>query len=267
MSNPMIIMAAPNGARRQKADHPLIPLSIPEIVRVAEEVNEAGCSMLHLHIRDHKGLHSLDPDIYNEALKAIRVILKDHLILQVTTEAVGQYSKDEQVAVIKSLKPEAVSLALRELCPDDADEKDFAELNRWMQKENVFPQYILYDENDYQRFIGMRNRGLLARANPFVLFVIGRHQNDQQDQCLYEQAKKTDLPWTMCGFGAREQKIVGFAAEHSGHVRVGFENNIMHSAAVPLEDHQFMILKAQEAAQKSGRTLATADTIRKLFSL
>ena len=46
------------------------------------------------------------------------------MVIQVTTEAVGRYSPAEQMATVRALRPEAVSLALRELVPDAASEPD-----------------------------------------------------------------------------------------------------------------------------------------------
>ena len=56
------ITVAPNGGRRSKADHPALPLTVPELVRTAAECLAAGAAMLHLHIRDAQGGHLLDSD-------------------------------------------------------------------------------------------------------------------------------------------------------------------------------------------------------------
>ena len=87
-------------------------------------------------------------------------------LVQVTTEAVGRYSPAEQMALVRELRPEAVSLALRELCPEAADEAAFGEFCRWMRESGVWPQFILYDQEDVQRFDAMRTGGtrMLSRA-------------------------------------------------------------------------------------------------------
>ena len=113
----MMIAVAPNGARRQKADHQALPITPAELAETAVECQDAGASMIHLHVRDDQGGHLLDAQAYRVATAAVRDAVGPDMIIQVTTEAVGIYSVDEQIAVVQELKPEAVSLAVRELCP------------------------------------------------------------------------------------------------------------------------------------------------------
>ena len=67
MTTPFL-MVAPNGAMRGKADHPALPVTIPETVETARACFQAGADALHLHIRDDQGRHTLDPGRYHEAL-------------------------------------------------------------------------------------------------------------------------------------------------------------------------------------------------------
>ena len=46
---PFIVMSAPNGARRGKADHAGIPLSPAELAENAKAILDCGASLLHLH--------------------------------------------------------------------------------------------------------------------------------------------------------------------------------------------------------------------------
>src|SRR4051812_8744598 len=129
------IAVSPNGGRRMKADHPAIPLTIPELAHVAAESLDAGAAMIHAHIRDAQGRHLLDAGVYRDATAAIRKAVGDKLVIQVTSESIGQYQPAEQIAVIKAVKPEAVSLGMRELAPDAAHEKLFAEFLAWLRQE------------------------------------------------------------------------------------------------------------------------------------
>ena len=55
----MMIAVAPNGARKQKTDHPALPISPAELAATAVQCQEAGACMVHLHVRDVQGGHSL----------------------------------------------------------------------------------------------------------------------------------------------------------------------------------------------------------------
>ncbi|MGI9271817.1 MAG: 3-keto-5-aminohexanoate cleavage protein, partial [Woeseiaceae bacterium] len=128
----VIIMSAPNGARRGHEDHPALPVTADESASDAVALRDAGVSILHLHVRDDDGKHTLDPMRYRQAITAVRDHVGDELVIQVTTEAVGQYTSEQQMSVVRELKPEAVSIALREICPTDSDEVRAAEFFAWM---------------------------------------------------------------------------------------------------------------------------------------
>ncbi|HSK39616.1 MAG TPA: 3-keto-5-aminohexanoate cleavage protein, partial [Arenibaculum sp.] len=112
------IMVAPNGARRTRADHPALPMTAGELAAAAAACLDAGASMMHVHVRDRAGRHVLDAGLYRDAFAAIRAEVGDRLVLQATTEAVGRYAPAEQMALVEDLRPEAVSMAVRELIPD-----------------------------------------------------------------------------------------------------------------------------------------------------
>src|SRR5215470_17201227 len=179
---PVAIAVAPNGGRRTKADHPAIPLTAAELARTAAECLDAGAGMIHAHIRKPDGTHLLDADGYRAAIVAIRAEVGDRMVVQITTEAMGIYKPAEQIAVLKAARPEAASLALRELAPDEAAEPDLLGLLGWMRRENVMPQIILYDPSDAARLSRMIERGDLPWRDVPVLYVLGRHTPSQSSR-------------------------------------------------------------------------------------
>lgn len=270
MADPFIIMSAPNGARRQKSDHPAIPVSPQDMATCAEEIIAAGASILHLHVRDDLGGHSLDVGRYRASTRAIRDAVGHDIIIQATSEAVGRYCRQEQMAMVKDLKPEAVSLALRELAPDDDDLAEMADFVQWMVREHIFPQYILYDENDYQRFEAWRKQGVFENDRPFTLFVLGNYhgtsQTKEADQ-LKLRTRQAAFPWAVCGFGTDEVNAVTHAVKNNGHIRVGFENNIWREDGQLLSGNAEMIRLCADAAHKQERPVATADEVRSLLGI
>src|SRR5258706_14841020 len=144
-SDPLIIAAAPNGARKTKADHPAIPIAPDELAREAAKCAAAGASLLHLHVRDAQGGHSLDADAYRAATEAVRRAVGTKLIVQITTEAVGVFTPAQQMACVRAVQPEAVSVAVRELIPDAAHEADAGKFLAWVAAERIMPQYICHE--------------------------------------------------------------------------------------------------------------------------
>jgi len=263
----VIIMSAPNGARRTADDHPALPITPDELADCAQSLVEEGVSVLHLHVRDKHQRHTLDADRYRAAIEAVRARVGDSLVLQVTTEAVGVFTRDEQMAMVRHVRPEAVSLGLRELCPDDNAEVEAAGFFAWLRKEKIWPQYILYSADDVRRFEHMRRRGVFADEYPFCLLVMGRYSDALEGDlseltAMLGAADCREFPWAVCCFGKHENTAMLEATEAGGHVRIGFENNLWLPDGSVARDNAQLINTYRSSARSCGRIPATADDIR-----
>jgi 3-keto-5-aminohexanoate cleavage enzyme len=263
---PLVVAVAPNGARRTKADHPRLPLTPAEIAREAELCAAAGASVLHLHVRAEDGRHALDPALYRSAIEAVRRALGDRMVIQITTEAVGRYGPGEQMATVRDVHPEAVSLALRELIPDDGAIDAAAAFLAWLQAERIAPQYILYSPQEVARFHDLRGRGVIPQRRPFAVFVLGRYDEPTEaqphDVLPYLAAHDADCPWALCAFGRRESACVLTAAGLGGHVRVGFENNLWLTGGALAAHNAQLVEQVSAGAALLGREVADIATAR-----
>lgn len=268
-SQPLIITVAPNGAYKQRADHPQVPLTSQDMARTAKACLDAGASMLHLHIRDAQGRHSLDVAGYRDALAAVRTAVGDAMVLQVTSEAAKVYEAPAQIAMVRELRPEAVSVGLREVDQAAIGEAGLAEFFGWLARERVMTQVILYDTTDLLRWQDLRQRGVLPEAPWFLLFVLGRYTAGQTsnptDLVPFVHAHTGSEPWSVCAFGSTEHACVSAAAALGGHVRVGFENNLYLKTGALAPDNAALVAQASEATRSLGRPLATAADIRERF--
>ena len=270
ITQPFIVMSAPNGARLTHKDHLNLPITPTELADCAETLLKVGVSILHLHVRDDNDKHSLDIDKYKAAMKAITDRVGDQLILQITTEAVGIYQRHQQMALVRELKPEAVSLALRELCPDEKSLDEASAFFKETYKAGVWSQYILYSPEDVLKFNRLRKQGSFGEEKPFALFVLGRYSDtltgdpDELDAFL-ECFEEGDFPWAVCCFGSTESQAARLAATQGGHARIGFENNRLLPDGNIAKDNAELIKETSSpnAADPIVRPLATADWIRK----
>jgi 3-keto-5-aminohexanoate cleavage enzyme len=264
---PVAIAVAPNGGRKVRSDHPAVPLSPRDLAETAARCHEAGASMIHAHVRNADGTHLLDADAYRAAIAAIRGAVGDRLVIQITSEALGQYSPAEQRAVIRAVQPEAASLALRELVPDASEEAAFAELLTWMKRAYVTPQIILYSAEDALRLADLRQRGLVPFERLPVLFVLGRYTTGQTSSPsdllpFVGGAAPSFEHWSVCAFGAREIACVTAAALLGGHIRVGFENNELLPDGSRAGANEDLVAAAYRAIEVVGLKAATADQLR-----
>ena len=97
MSSLPDIMIAPNGARRNKADHPQLPLTIEEIVSTANSCWQVGAGGIHVHVRDENNQHTLDSGLYREVINELKIQLP-YMFTQITTESV--VIRDSNVSLI-----------------------------------------------------------------------------------------------------------------------------------------------------------------------
>lgn len=268
-SDPLIITTAPNGAYKQLSDHPQVPLTADHLARTAKQCLDAGASMLHLHIRDGQGRHSLDVQGYRDALRAVRAAVGDAMVLQVTSEAAKVYEAHAQMAMVRALRPEAVSVGLREVDQPAVGEAGLADFWGWLVREKVMTQVILYDTTDLKRWQDLRARGVVPDAPWFLLFVLGRYTAGQTsnptDVVPFVHAHTGNEPWAVCAFGKTEHACVTAAAALGGHVRVGFENNLYLKTGELAPDNAALVTQAAKAARSLGRKLATAADIRQRF--
>jgi 3-keto-5-aminohexanoate cleavage enzyme len=269
MSQPIMIAVAPNGARKQKSDHPALPITASELADTALSCKDAGACMIHLHVRDKQGKHLLDIEAYRVATQAIRSAVGSELIIQVTTEAVGVYSIDQQIAVIKGLKPEAVSIAVREFCGCADQLEKAAHFFAWLHKERICPQYIIYSVEDAIAFRRLRKSGIILGDSVAVLFVLGKTPATSNEMNLMAMIEAAGSPivWSVCAFGAEEGNRMFEAAKLGGHARVGFENNTQLINGDVARDNADLVAQLVSGVESIGRDVASGATARVLWGM
>ena len=263
-SRQVMIMVAPNGARRTKQDHPALPMTAEELARDAVQCREAGAAAIHMHVRGADGGHVLDAGLYREAMRAVDEATGRDMAVQITTEAIGVYRPDQQMAAVRDVVPAAVSMALKELVPDEASEAEAADFFRWMREAGVSPQFILYDAGEVDRFFKLAGDGVIPFARPFLLFVLGRYTTDQQSSPddltpFIDALGGRDVPWAMCAFGQRELACAEAAIAAGGHVRIGFENNLHMPDGSLAGSNSDLVAATADCARRLGHEVMTAQ--------
>lgn len=262
------IIVAPNGARKTKQDHDQLPMTIEEMVAEAKACQTAGATMIHLHARDTQGRHSLEVDDNLEIYHAVKAAVGDSLIVQLTTEAVGMYSPQQQMALIKAVKPEAASFALRELIPDEQSEEQGFAFFDWVAAQGILSQIILYDQADIERYFSFRERGVLPKHNQHALVVLGRYHEAQQSspwdlRTLHlERFIEDNVRCAVCAFGAREQDCLTHALLLGLDVRVGFENNHLSSDGQLAKSNAEQVQRLKDVSELFGVPLHDAESFR-----
>lgn len=270
MPGPVIIMVAPNGARKTQKDHPALPVSIADTVSEASACYAAGASVLHAHVRGKHEEHLLDSGLYAELLRELKQQVPEMLV-QITTEAVGIYSPQQQVDCVEKLMPEMASVALKEMTSNYCAPQFARDFYHWCDESKIHIQHILYSVNDLKRFLQYKTDGVIPESQNCVLFVLGRYavdfQSSPEDLCPFLRQNLAGLEWFTCAFGLQEQACVLSGIEHDGHARIGFENNLYLASGELAANTGELVLELKKAIEGSDRVAATAGQARELLNI
>ncbi|HKL65828.1 MAG TPA: 3-keto-5-aminohexanoate cleavage protein [Roseovarius sp.] len=248
------LMVAPTGARRGKADHPALPVTLPEIVETARACHAAGADGLHLHLRDSGGRHLLDAGAYREALADLRRAVPG-MAVQVTTEAAGAYAPPHQRAVALGSGADLVSVALREMAAEAAEAAGFY---ADCAARGIAVQHILYDAGDFDLLARLVPQELHDAAGLQLIFVLGRYsagqESDARDLAPFLDrlaAREAPADWAACAFGRAETACLRAAHAAGGKLRVGFENSLWHADGRVARDNAERVRAVAEACALS----------------
>ena len=263
-----LISVAPNGARRTKADHPALPITPAELAAEARACCDAGAGLIHVHVRDGAGGHSLAPDHYRPAMDAVKAAVGDGMIVQITTEACGIYTPAEQMACVRALRPDAASFGLREFFGPGHERAELADFFAWVADAGVLPQFILYDPAEVEMLLELVSAGIIPFSSPHALFVLGRYSDGvQSDPAAIERflaAWPDKAPWSVCAFGASEARVAAAALARGGHIRIGFENNLEDPEGGQLPSNAAQVERVARIAEAMCLPLISAAEARTL---
>ncbi|MBO6676745.1 MAG: 3-keto-5-aminohexanoate cleavage protein [Rhizobiales bacterium] len=273
--DPYVLMVAPNGARRAKADHPALPMTQGEIVEAVAESHSAGAHAAHVHVRDENGQHVLDADQCLRLSDALRSRCGDDLIIQITSEAVGRYTPEDQRQLVRAVQPEAVSIAFRELFAATDDDGKNQEFVHWAAQNRVAIQWILYEPADVAALASKVDCGVIADARS-VLFVLGRYTQGQKSVPADLIPYVTDLKahsafqntrWSACAFGAAETACLAAALSLGGDARIGFENSLWHADGLAASSNAERVAALVDLAGGLGLRSATPSEARERLGI
>ncbi len=284
---PLLIASAPNGARKTRRDHRALPITAAQLADTAVEVMQAGARMLHLHVRDAHGRHTLDAGAYQAAIEAIRARTGagagtgtgagagtgGDLFIQPTSESAGVYTAEQQRQAIRAISDvggvDGISIAPRELIRRQADLAPATELFRHLRRRRILIQYILYSIRDLARYHDLLEQGVIPSGGHSILLVAGKHEDEPATPDTLRSmvdALRNPVHWMVCAFGEREFDCLTEAAKLGGHVRVGFENSLRLKSGEMAKDNRQLLAQLIESGNPLHRPPADGQQARKILA-
>ncbi len=260
------LMVAPNGARRSKADHPALPITLEETVATAVACQNTGAEGIHVHVRDGNGRHSIDVGLYREAITALEEAVPS-MFLQVTSEAVGLYGPSDQRKMIRELCPRSVTVALREMLSDASEEAEARAFYAWARDEGVSVQHITYTPGELGWLLDCVDNGVIPGTSHQLQLALGSYAGTEPSRpadldaflaLLAPRETEMALDWMLCAFGSAETACLAYAAKQGGKVRVGFENSLWNADGSLARDNAERVREVR-AAIYGDQTLSPSD--------
>ncbi len=276
--NKLIITAALSGTAIFKNMAPSVPEQPEEIAEQAVQVVKAGASILHIHVRDEKGLPTMRADRFERTVNCIKSALeaeKLDAILNLTSSGSWVLETNEiRLKALKLLKPELCSFdpgtfnwhcsSIFVNAPDFLDE-----LSKCVVENNIKPEFEIFD-------CGMLNNALYYIEKhqipkpchfQFVLGVQGGMEATTKNLCFLLDMLPEGSTWSVTGIGKGHipMMLAGLSLGCTG-LRVGLEDNLYYSRGVKATNVQ-LVERAVTLARLAGREIATAEEARHILSV
>lgn len=230
MSNP-IITAALTGGFGTKKEIPNLPITPTEIARGARGAYEAGAAVVHVHLRDDRGLSTADLDMGRRTVAAIREECPE-VIINLSTGVSPDVPFEERMQLVE-LKPPIASFDICTMTFGDSEMRNPPKLVRQqavrMLELGVKPELEVFDTGHLRFALQLLSEGLLAEPL-LVSFVFGVLGGMPPEPALLSHLVRElpdDTAWQVVAVGAHHAPMTTIGLAMGGNARTGFEDTRM----------------------------------------
>jgi len=269
----LIITAAITGSRITREETPYIPITPEEIVTSATGCEEAGASIVHIHVRDpNTGLGTQDISLFRQVVEPLRE--KTDLVLCLTTSGIpGRNLHIEERLTALELKPELASFDAGSINLGGSvfiNTPEFLEAAAIRMREmGVKPELEIFDVGMMITCLRMREEGSLTDPLHFQ-FVLGTPWGipATPKSLLHLLDYLPDRStWSVIGIGKEHLPICMMGLILDGHIRVGMEDNIYYRRGELAKTNAQLVERIVKIAKEYGREVATPQEARKILGL
>jgi len=269
----LIITAAITGSRITREATPYITITPEEIVTSATECEEAGASIVHIHVRDpNTGLGTQDIGLFRQVVEPLRE--KTDLVLCLTTSGIpGRNLSIEERLTPLELEPELASFDAGSINLGGSafiNTPEFLQAAAIrMREKGVKPELEIFDVGMMVTCLRMREEGSFTDPLHFQ-FVLGTPWGiPGTPQSLlhllgYLPERST---WSVIGIGKTHLPMSMMGLILGGHIRVGMEDNVYYTKSGLAKSNAQFVERIIRIAKEYGREVATPQDARKILSL
>lgn len=268
----LIITACICGAEVTKEHNPAVPYTAQEIAEEAYRSQEAGASLIHLHVREDDGTPTQSAERFKVCIDAIREKCPDIIIQPSTGGAVGM-TNDERLQPI-TLNPEMATLDCG-TCNFGGDEifvnteNTIIEFAEKMNARGIKPELEVFDKGMIDMALRLHRKGYIKDTMhfDFVMGLNGGISGEPRDLVFMRESIPQGATFTTAGIGRFQFPMVTLSMLLGGHARVGYEDNIYLEKGVLAKSNGELVEKAVRIARELGREIANSAEAREILGL
>lgn len=267
----IVITCACTGAETTVAQNPALPITPDQVARTAEECRAAGAAILHLHVRDDKGMATQSVARFKEAIEAIRK--KTDIVIEITTGGAVGDTAEERLRPVKELQPEMASLDCGTVnFGDEYIVNDLPTMRAFaaeFKRLKVRATLECFDLGHVYASHYLLKEGLIEAPlhYGFVLNVPGAVPYSVENLSAFIKAIPAGADFTVMGIGRSSLPAQFGAIANSGWIRVGFEDNVFFSKGVLAKSNAELVERAVRISHEAGLKPATPDDVRSYLKL
>ena len=266
----VIIAVAPVGRTVQPpAINPLTPKQVAdEVIRCAR----AGASMVHLHVRDAKGVQTEEIGVYSETLDRIRE--SSDIVIQGSTGGLTNLTLEQRCVALSDSRTEVASLNMGSVnFGEDVYINRLPDIRYWakrMRETRTLPEMEIFDSGMLPAARTLVAEG--AIKPPYsICFCLGFHWTlapDPRSLFFMTSLMNETVPWGVIHDGMTDFRLLATAIGLGASlVRVGFEDSIFWAPGQAVRRNVELVEKLAQLVRLMGREVATPDEARGILGI
>ena len=265
----IIIAVAPVGRSTQPpAINPRTPKQVAdEVIRCAR----AGASMVHLHVRDAKGVQTEEIGVYSETLDRIRT--SSDIVIQGSTGGLTTLTLEQRCVALNDPRTEVASLNMGSVnFGEDVYINRLPDIRYWakrMRQTKTIPEMEIFDSGMLPAAQALVAEG--AIKPPYsICFALGFHWTlapDPKSLFFMTSMMKETVPWGVIHDGMTDFTLLATAIGLGASlVRVGFEDSIFWAPGKAVKRNVELVQKLAQLVRLLGCEVATPDEARAILA-
>lgn len=270
----VIITAALTGAVTPKDINEHIPLTPEEIAADAYRCWQQGAAIVHLHMRDEKGLGTMNSALFAKTIQLVREYRDCDVIINCTTSGDSRATDEQRmshVATLNGIEMASWDAGSFNWMPGGVfinSPQFLGKLSEILTARGIRPEIEIFDSGMLGVAAYFAEKGTLQTPlhYQFCLGIPGGMPASVENLLYLSSHIPVGSTWSAFGIGKHHLPMMYATLALGGHIRVGLEDNVYFSKGEKATNPQ-LVSRAAQAVKLFGKRVATPDIARKILGI